>query len=156
MMLLKTMETLPILVPSTLPIVTPLFRNLLGTQRSPSLPILMRRLLFLRRRLVTGNGGKHYYVGETYEWKICWITQDQQPHIWFWKAVSEVWIFVIRIETVKENENLQNSCQVIQVSILQSRKYKFYVPFFFFLRWLLSYLGSGWLATEVLIVLLWF
>ena len=53
-MLLETMGTLPVLVPSTLPTVTPQFLSPPGgSQRSPSPPTWMRIMPFLRR-LVTG------------------------------------------------------------------------------------------------------
>lgn len=54
-MLLETMGTLPVLVPSTLPTVTHLFPSQLSTHRSPLPPTLMRKLPFLRRRLVTNT-----------------------------------------------------------------------------------------------------
>lgn len=54
-MLLETTGILPVLGPSTLPTVTPLFHSPPGgTQRTLSPRTLMRRSPFLRRRLVTG------------------------------------------------------------------------------------------------------
>ena len=132
-MLLETMGTLPVLVPSTLTTVIPQFLSPPGaSQRSPSPPTWMRITLFLRRRLVTGPWRKTLLSRENL-WIQSLLDNSKSTtsesvlagNLWRLNFCSKS-----KQKLLRKLRSLKNSCQVVLVSIFWSRNNEFQVPFF--------------------------